>query len=177
MSSLVLALVSVMVILAAMTGLVVGFTGPQAQIGETVKESSALYGAISRTELTSLSVSVISAGATVDWSVGNIGQTQLRVFADWDVVIVFQDSASSGLQVQRLTYTTSPTPAAGEWTVTGVYRDAGTLTAEVFNPGIVDPGEEFIIRAQLSPVISTPTTNSVTLAVENGVTVSAQFAN
>lgn len=166
-----------MVILAAMTGLVTGFTGPQAQIGETVKESSDLYGEIARTELTSLSVSVISAGATVDWSVGNTGQTQFREFADWDVVITYQDAAGSGLQVQYLTYTTSATPAAGEWTVTGIYRDAGTLTAEVFNPGIVDPGEEFIIRAELSPSIATPTTNTVTLAVENGVTVSAQFSN
>lgn len=177
MSSLVIALVSVMVILVAMTGLVRGFTGPQAQIGETVRESSDLYGEITRTELSSLAVSVISAGATVDWSIGNIGQTQLRVFEDWDVVIVYQDSAGAGLQVSRLTYTTNVTPAAGEWTVTGVYIDAGTLTAEVFNPGIVDPGEEFIIRAQLSPSIATPTSNTVTLAVENGVTVSAQFAN
>lgn len=172
-----MALVSVMVILAAMTGLVTGFTGPQAQIGETVKESSSLYGAISRTELASIDVSVISAGATVDWFVSNTGQTQLRVYEDWDVVIVYQDSASTGLVVQRLVYTTNASPLAGEWTVTGIYRDAGTLTAEVFNPGIVDPGEEFIIRAQLDPAISTPTTNSVTLAVENGVTVSAQFAN
>ncbi len=166
-----------MVILAAMTGLVTSFTGPQAQIGETVRESSDLYGDITRTELTSLSVSVISAGATVDWSAGNVGQTQLRVFEDWDVVIVYQDSAGSGLQVQHLTYTTNVAPSAGEWTVTGVYRDAGTLTAEVFNPGIVDPGEEFIIRAQLSPVIASSTTNTITLAVENGVTVSAQFTN
>ncbi len=166
-----------MVILGAMVGLVNGFTGPQAQIGETVKRSSGLYGEITRTELSSLTVSVISAGATVDWSVGNIGQTQLRVFTDWDVVIVYQDSAGAGLQVQYLTYTTNASPSAGEWTVTGVYRDAGTLTAEVFNPGIVDPGEEFIIRAQLSPSIATPTTNSVTLAVENGVTVSDQFVN
>lgn len=172
-----MALVSVMVILAAIAGLASGFTGPQAQVGETVKESGKLYGAISRTELTSLGVSVISAGATVDWSVANSGQTQLRLYENWDLVIVYQDSPGAGLQAQHLTYTTSASPAAGEWTVTGVYTDAGTLTGEVFNPGIVDPGEEFIIRAQLSPAISTPTTNTVTLAVENGVTVSAQFGN
>ena len=177
MSSLVIALVSVMVILAAMTGLVTGFTGPQAQIGETVKDATGLYGSISRTELSSQSVSVISAGATVDWSVANTGQTQFRVFSDWDVVIVYQDSAGAGLQVNHLDYTTNVSPSAGEWTVTGVYRDAGTLTAEVFNPGIVDPGEEFIIRAQISPVIAASTTNTITLAVENGVTVTEQFTN
>jgi len=177
LSSLVVALVSVMVILVAMTGLVTSFTGPQAQIGETGRESSGLYGDISRTQLTSLSVSVISAGATVDWSVGNTGQTQLRVFDDWDVMIVYQDSAGAGLQIHHLDYTTNVSPSAGEWTVTGVYRDAGTLTAEVFNPGIVDPGEEFIIRAQLSPAIAGSTTNTITLAVENGVTGSAQFVN
>jgi hypothetical protein len=177
MSNLVLALVSVMVILAAMMGLVTGFTGPQAQIGETVKRASGLYGEISRTELSSVNVSVISAGATVDWTVSNSGQTQLRRFEDWDLVIIYQDSAGSGLQPQYLTYTTNGSPSAGEWTVTGIYRDASTLTAEVFNPGIIDPGEEFIVRAQLSPSISTPTTNTVTLAVENGVTVSAQFTN
>ena len=177
MSSLIVALVSVMVILAAMAGLVTGFTGTQAQLGESVKQSAELYGDIKRTELGSIAVSVLSAGARVDWSVRNEGQTELREFDKWDLLVVYQDSPSAGLQVQRLTYTTNGTPSDGEWTVSGIYQDATLLVDEVFDPGIVNPGEEFIVRSQLDPAISTPTTNSLTLAVSNGVKASAQFAN
>jgi hypothetical protein len=113
----------------------------------------------------------------VDWSLRNEGQTLLREFDNWDLVVLYQDSPSSGLQAQRLTYTSNAVPASGEWTVSGIYQDATLLTAEVFDPGIVNPAEEFIVRAELSPSISTPTTNTVTLAVANGVKASTQFSN
>lgn len=166
-----------MIILAAMAGLITGFTGPQAVLGETVRETSELYGDIERTELSSLTVSVLASGARVDWSLKNEGQTLLRQFDKWDLIVLYQDSPSSGLQAQRLTYTSDAAPASGEWTVSGIYQDAGSLTAEVFDPGIINPAEEFILRAQLSPSISTPTTNTMTLAVANGVKASTQFAN
>ena len=179
MSSLVIALISVLVILAAMTGLVTGFTGPQAQIGETVKRSAELYGEVSRTGMASLEVDITSgpSGFFIDWSIRNTGQTELRGFEDWDVIVAYQDSSGSGLVTRRLTYSSSDPPAVNDWTVQGVYLDAEALTDEVFDPGIVNPGEELIISAQLSPVIASGTTNQVTLAVSNGVTVSAQFSN
>lgn len=168
-----------MVILAAMTGLVTGFTGPQAQIGETVKRSADLYGEASRTAMSSVDVAISSgpSGFFVDWTVRNTGQTELRGFEGWDLVVTYQDSPGSGLVTRRLTYSASSPPAVNDWTVTGVYLDAGALTDEVFDPGIVNPGEEMVISAQLSPVIAAGTTNMVTVAVSNGVTVSTQFSN
>ena len=168
-----------MVILAAMTGLVTGFTGPQAQIGETVKRSAELYGEASRTSMGSVDVSISSgpSGFFVDWTVVNDGQTELRSFEDWDLIVTYQDSPGSGLVTRRLTYGSTDPPAVNDWTVEGVYLDAGTATAEVFDPGIVNPGEEFIVSAQLSPVIAAGTTNQITLSVSNGVSVSTQFSN
>jgi hypothetical protein len=179
LSSLVIALVSVLVILVAMTGLVTGFTGPQAQIGETVKQAGSLSGEVSRTALGSLDVSVTSgvAGNFADWSLRNEGQTELREFDKWDVVIIYQDNPGSGLVVQRLSYSPTDPPGVGNWTVSGIYQDAGTLTDEVYDPGILNPGEEVIISAQLSPAVAETTTNRFTLAVANGVRVTTQFVN
>ena len=179
MSSLVIALVSVMVILVAMTGLVTGYTGPQAQIGETVKETTSLYGEVTRTALTSLDVTVTSgvAGNFADWSVRNDGQTELREFAKWDVIIIYQDEPGAGLVVQRLAYSATDPPGVGNWTVSGIYQDAETLTPEVYDPGILNPGEEIVISAQLSPAVAEGTVNRITLAVANGVRVTAQFVN
>lgn len=179
MSSLIIALISVMVILAAMTGLVIGFTGPQAQIGETVKQSTELYGDISRTGMSSVDLTTSSgpSGFFIDWSIGNTGQTELRDFENWDLIVTYQDSPGSGLVTRRLTYGATDPPAVNDWTIEGVYLDAGTLSSEVYDPGIVNPGEEFIISAQLSPVVAVGTVNHVTIATSNGVSVSTQFVN
>ena len=117
------------------------------------------------------------SNSRLDFTVANNGQSQLRQISDWDVIVWYEGASGSGLQIVWLTYTTSATPSAGEWTLTGIYEDAGTFDPEVYQPGIVNPGEELIIRAELGPAVAASSSNTVTLAVEQGVAVTAVFTN
>ena len=119
----------------------------------------------------------MTSNTRLDFTLQNSGQSQLRRVSDWDVIVWYAGATGSGLEIRRLPYTTSPTPSAGEWTLTGIYEDAGTSDPEVYQPGIVNPGEEFIVRAELGPAVATSSSNTVTLAVEQGVAVTEIFTN
>ncbi len=176
MANLIVALFAVMIILAAMAGYATSSVNSQDKITISVKAVRDKTGDISRTSVSSLGTSVISS-SRLDFTVQNNGQSQLRQISEWDVIVWYEGASGSGLQIEWLTYTTSPTPSAGEWTLTGIYEDAGALDPEVYQPGIVNPSEEFIIRVELAPAVAASSTNTVTLAVEQGVTVTAIFTN
>jgi hypothetical protein len=62
-----------------------------------------------------------------------------------------------------------------EWTVSGIYVDANTLTPEVFEPGILNPDEEMVIQARVAPSVAMTTTNMITINTLNGITASSHF--
>ena len=125
--------------------------------------------------MSSLGTSVLAFGTEVEATVRNDGQTPLRGFSRWDLLMTYE--SATGRQIQRFAYTPSSTPATGEWTVEGIYKDAAASTEETFQPGIVNTGEELIIKAALSPAILSPSDNSLVLAVENGVALTVAFTN
>ena len=176
MASLIVALFAVMIILAAMAGYATSSVNSQDKITVSVKAVRDKTGEISRTSVSSLGTSVIS-NSRLDFTIVNNGQSQLRQISNWDVIVWYEGASASGLQIDWLTYTTSSTPSTGEWTLTGIYEDAGTLSPEVYQPGIVNPGEEFILRIELGPAVDAGSSNTVTLGVEQGVTVTAVFTN
>lgn len=175
MASLIVALFAVMIILAAMAGYATSSIDSQDKITISVKAVRDKTGEISRTSVSSLGT-LVTSNSRLDFTVKNSGQSRLRQISDWDVIVWYEGSGS-GLQIEWLTYTTSGTPSADQWTLTGIYKDAGTVDPEVYQPGIVNPGEEFIIRIELGPAAATSSSNTVTLAVEQGVAVTAVFTN
>ncbi|NQW19328.1 MAG: hypothetical protein HQ477_01195 [Chloroflexi bacterium] len=176
MSSLIVALFAVMIILAAMAGYATSSVQSQDQINYSVKVTRDTAGDISRTEVSSLGA-IITSNTQLDFTLQNSGQSQFRQVSNWDVVVWYHGASGSGLEIERLIYTTSASPAIGEWTLTGIYEDAGTLNPEVYQPGIVNPSEQFIIRAELGPAVATSSTNTVTLAVEQGIAITEVFTN
>ena len=134
-------------------------------------------GAAVRTELTLINADLVTTSTDVDISFRNAGQTSLAEFAKWDVLIqYYATSTNQGLAITSLSHTTSTTPANGEWTNRGIYLDADTLKAEVYEPNVLNPGEEAIFRLNITPKIPTSTDNVVTIAATNGVTVAAPFS-
>lgn len=176
MSNLIVALFAVIIILAAMAGFATSSVNSQDKITVSVKSARDIAGDISRTEMSSLGATVTS-NTRLDFTVKNDGQSQLRKVSDWDVIVWYEGASGAGLQIERLTYTTSATPSAGEWTLTGIYEDAGASDPEVYQPGIVNPSEEFIVRAELGPAVATSSSNTVTLAVEQGISITETFTN
>jgi len=78
--------------------------------------------------------------------------------------------------IERLTYTDG-TLSNNEWTVEGIYLDAGTSDPEVFDSGIFNPDEEIVIQMKVDPAVGTGTTNLATISTPNGVSTSAVFTN
>lgn len=109
----------------------------------------------------------VSQASDVEMTLVNAGGTAIAEFADWTVI--FEVQKASGFDVEYLTYTTSASPSAGEWTVKGIYFDAATLTAEVIDPGTFNPGEEMIVRANPTTALVANTYDRATFATPNGV--------
>ena len=175
MANLFVAVVTVAILLAAMSGLAQSSVVSQSTASDSLKMARDQAGEITRTAMSSLGTSVLAFGTEVEATVRNDGQTPLRGFSRWDLLMTYE--SGTGRQIQRFAYTTSSTPAAGEWTVEGIYKDAAGSTEETFQPGIVNTGEELIIKAALTPAILSPSDNSLVLAVENGVALTVTFTN
>lgn len=126
-----------------------------------------------RTALNAAGVVTKSSGAIVEFTVQNTGSTKLADFADWDVIVeYFQDSGD--MVMAWLPYTTGALND-NQWQVAGIYMDAASLSSEVFEPNILDPGEEMVVRLKVEPSVGLTTTNRITLSTANGVTASTIF--
>jgi hypothetical protein len=127
---------------------------------------------IMRTSLAVVGTAMPSA-SQLEITLRNDGQTKLSDFADWDLIIQYHD-AGGQYYVNWLPYT-SGVPGANQWTVNGIYIDATSSTAEVFETSILNPGEEMIIRAEISPSVGAGTTNLAVASTSNGISASTTF--
>ena len=143
-------------------------------LSDAWKQMEARSSEISRTEFASVSTS--HNPPNVDVTVSNTGKLPLHSFADWDVVAEYYETDGTYHQVW-LPYTTAAVPGENQWTVTGVYLDAGASIPEVFQPGILDPGEEMVIRVNMTPAADTAVTNQVIIGTPNGISLSIPFAS
>lgn len=122
-----------------------------------------------RTALDVLRVETRSSGETVEVALKNVGSTKLADFERWDVLLQYYDDLGA-YHAQWYPYS----PHANAWTVQGIYLVAPG-TAEGYEPGILNPGEEAVLRISLSPVVGPGSMNWVTVATPNGITASAVF--
>ena len=135
------------------------------QMVETARE-------VSRTD-----IEVISANTTapfVEVLIHNCGEVHLAQFSKWDVIAHHYD-ASGSYHVSSLSYIEDSDPGNDQWTVVTIYSDESLGQEEVFEPGILNPGEVILLRLKLTPEPGQGTTNRVTISTPNGVVASAQF--
>jgi hypothetical protein len=125
---------------------------------------------IMRTELTPLSASVPAAN-TLEVILENTGQTKLSDYDMWDVIIQYYDGAAA-YHVEWLPEAQGAL-ADNEWEV-GWIRLNGA--AEAFEPGVLNPGEQIMLRAQLNPAVGAGTTNMFVVATPGGITASSYFS-
>jgi len=59
--------------------------------------------------------------------------------------------------------------------VVGLYQDAATAEREHFEPGILNPGEEIVVRLRALPPVGPNTTNRAAISPANGVGTSILF--
>lgn len=57
----------------------------------------------------------------------------------------------------------------------GIYRDAPTLLEEVLDPGVLNPGEELILRMTPDPAVVADTYDRIIIGTPNGALVQVIF--
>lgn len=128
---------------------------------------------IARTSLSPLSANMASANI-LEVKLRNEGQTKLADFDKWDFIVQYYDF-NSAYYVKWLPYTESALED-NEWKKEGIYLDAEGSIPEVFEPEILNPGEEIVLQARLNPVPGAGTTGLVVVATPNGVSAELPFS-
>ncbi len=177
MANVIIGAITVAMILLGSITVIGASLGAAGELSLTWDEVLKRKGDQSRTELTVITADIAAAGTDIDISLRNSGQSALVDFTDWDAVIRYYDTAgNSGLNIKWLAYATSSPPSANQWEVEGIYTDADTKDAEIFEPNVFNPGEEMIVRVNITPAIPVDTDNVVTIGAENGISLSAPFS-
>jgi hypothetical protein len=128
---------------------------------------------IMRTELTPMStnITLIAGADPLDIVLKNTGQTKMADFDKWDIIIQYYDD-SGDYHVEWLPY--APGGAGTyEWEV-GWIRLNGA--AEIYEPNVLNPGEEIMIRTWLDPSVGVGTTNMVVISTPSGISSSTYFS-
>jgi archaellum component FlaF (FlaF/FlaG flagellin family) len=150
-----------------------GYLTAQDTIQVSWQEMEERLGTQARTSLVAIDAQTQSSGSVVELTLRNDGSTKLTDFDQWDLIIQHY-SASSTYAINWLPYVAGE-PSNNEWSVVGIYMDAAGLIPEVFEPGILNPGEEMVVRARVQPPVGPSSTNLAALSTGNGVGVTAVF--
>lgn len=172
MSNAIVALVVIaLMIVAAMTWSQAAFTSFDS-VSQSLKQTAQSTQEVVRTDITVIGTQM--QGAYVEVSVHNTGEVHLAQFAKWDVLVQYYDE-TDGYHIGHLSYYENSNPGDNEWAVATIYADESMGQQEVFEPGILNPGEVMLLRLRLAPQQGIGTTNLVTISSANGVVASAQF--
>jgi hypothetical protein len=102
-------------------------------------------------------------GGPITVRVTNAGQANLTDFTKWDVIAQYEDGTAT-----YLTYCTGISAGANGWALTGIHLSLGQ--DEIFDPGILDPGEYASLQIVLNPELQLGASVRITVATPSGVT-------
>jgi archaeal flagellar protein FlaF len=137
-------------------------------LGQSWKAMEMVSGDRARTQVTVTDAETDVTGSNVYISLRNDGQSRVLDFSRMDVIL--QYFSPGGVYNTAWIPYTDGALANNEWTVMSISPD-------VFEPGILNPGEELTIQAKLSPTVGTGTTNWATVATPNGISLTAYFVH
>jgi hypothetical protein len=137
----------------------------------TVDEISVREGEIARTDLSAVRAEYLSWADRLRITVANEGQTKLAMFSKWDLIIHYNDGAT--YRTEWLPLTTGELND-NEWQMARIGLNG---PVEFFEPGILNPGEELVMLARVSPLPASNTTGEITVASLNGINDSISFVN
>jgi hypothetical protein len=170
METVITTIIIVGVLVLAIVGLAQSSLSAQTSIAQSSGAMQERAGDRARTNLLSLYGRTTPLGDYVELTLRNSGSTKLSNFNQWDVVLQYSDGAST--QVKWYPYGS----AVNQWNQQ-IYLTASPPVAEVFEPGIFNPGEEMVITVGVSPKVGTGTTNIAVVATPNGITASTVYTH
>ena len=149
-----------------------GFLSSTDSAAISVEDITITKGEIMRTEISLLS----ARQTTIDRLEGvlrNDGQLKLASFSKWDVIVQYYDA--DGIYYTKWLPYNEETLGDNEWHETGIYLDTGDDIPEIFEPGILNPGEEMKIEAKLNPPPRDGTAVETIISTPGGIGDSISF--
>ena len=138
----------------------------------SVEEISARESEIMRTKVDTLRAENLSWADLLRVTVDNSGQTKLASFGKWDFIVHYQDS-DDNYYTKWLPYTDGAL-GDNEWEKARICLNG---QPEFFEPGIMNPEEELVILAKLSPLPGNATTGDIIVSTPNGIEDSISFSS
>ncbi len=159
-------LVAAIMIVAAMLVTRSSMTGVDG-ISQSFKEMESRTGTQARTSIDITSTGSDAAGANLTATVRNNGSTVLGNWDATDVVVRYLDETS--IRQERWLPYTGAGLMSNQWTVNYISND-------VFEPDLLNPGEQMEIQMRVNPVMACGTTGTVVFTTEQGVTTTASVS-
>lgn len=132
-------------------------------VAETWKTSESQSLNMEQTDMTAVSTRTYDSGSSVEIALKNVGHISLNDFDKWDVIVRYQDGTS-----QWLPYSVS----IPGWSVSSILMDGNP---EIFDPGILNPGETLNLVIHLQTPVAKGTTNLATVSTPNGINSEISF--
>ena len=139
------------------------YLSSQDVVVQSWREMEERWGERARTQISALSAETLDADS-VQVTLSNEGDTKLADFEEWDVIVKYDSTGGSDV-IRWLSYVDG-VPIFDQWS-----EDVGDL----FEPDILNPGEQMTVTIGLDTQIGQPTTNTVTIGTPNGISVSTVF--
>ena len=173
MSGAIVSLIFVAIILIGTLAMSQGALSSVDAISGSWKQAEKHTGEMRRTDLALVAASVQAGGAEVIITLENKGDVALDNFPRWDVVVEYYEG-NGNYHIRWLPYTEGA-PANNEWTVTGIYLDAQGNAPEIFEPDILNPQEQAVLKIKLNPKVGAGSTNRALIVTPNGVVTWVNF--
>ena len=119
-----------------------------------------------RTDITATGALTNADGSVVAVTLRNDGNTALRNYKKWDVIVRYQ-----GGDTLWIPYSASALVLPG-WSDNGTYLNG---RPDIFEPGILNPAETLKINVRLSPKVTENTTNLAVISTDSGVNTQIAF--
>jgi hypothetical protein len=101
-------------------------------------------------------------GGAIEIKVINNGQNNLNAFPKWDVIAQYEGGTATYLE-----YTPGTSASTNQWAVAGI--NTGEGEGEIFDPGILNPGEYLRMQIMLSPELIPHASVRITIATPGGI--------
>jgi len=167
METIFVSIVSVALILISSITMTASSIRSTNKLADSIKQMEARTLEIRRTDISAVPPAAYTGGS-INLTVVNEGQISFADFSHWDVIIQFQHG-----DVVYLPYAETNPPGNNRWAVAGIYRSGGL--PEVFDAGILDPGEQMTLSIVVDPEMETDETCRITVSTHNGIQAQVQI--
>jgi archaellum component FlaF (FlaF/FlaG flagellin family) len=164
MENLFITIVCIALILLATVSYATSSLSSADMISNSFKKTVERAREIGRTDISATGAITSTGGSAVVVTLRNDGNTSLRNFSRWDVIVKYQNGATAWIP-----YAASAVPG---WSDNGTFLNG---SPDVFEPGIFNPAETLKINVRLSPAVADNTTNLAVISTDSGVNTQIIF--